>query len=76
MSDLENLLKLSDSDIAELNYEAARALLDQIVTALDDSNLPLGNLMQLWETGEKIAKVCDAHLTKAAEKLEDFPEAQ
>jgi exodeoxyribonuclease VII small subunit len=69
-------LELDDKAIAALSYEAARELLDEVVSALDDSSLPLGNLMQLWETGEKIAKVCDAHLTKAAEKLEDFPEAQ
>ncbi len=76
MSDFENLLNLADDQISALNYEAARELLDQVVSALDDSSLPLGSLMKLWETGEKIAKVCDAHLAAAAEKLEDFPEAQ
>lgn len=76
MAELKAILELDDKAIAALSYEAARELLDEVVSALDDSSLPLGSLMQLWETGEKIAKVCDAHLAKAAEKLEDFPEAQ
>ena len=76
MADLKEILELDDTAIAALSYEAARDLLDEVVTALDDSSLPLGSLMQLWETGEKIAKVCDRHLAKASEKLEDFPEAQ
>ncbi|MEY4067620.1 MAG: Exonuclease small subunit [Actinomycetota bacterium] len=71
MSDLKKLLALSESDIAALPYESARELLTTVVDALDDSTLPLSDLMKLWEIGEKITAVCEAHLAAAAEKLAD-----
>ena len=75
MAELDQILKLDATAIEALNYESARELLDEVVTALDDSSLPLGSLMKLWETGELIAKVCQKHLQDAATKLDDFPEA-
>lgn len=71
MSDLKKLLALTDADIAALSYENARELLTTVVDALDDSTLPLSDLMKLWEIGEKITKVAEAHLAAAAEKLSD-----
>lgn len=71
MSDLKKLLTLTDDQINELSYEKARDLLTTVVEALDDSALPLSDLMKLWEVGEKITAVCEGHLTAAAEKLAD-----
>lgn len=71
MSDLKKLVSMTDADIAALSYENARELLTTVVEALDDSALPLSELMKLWEIGEKITKVCEAHLAAAAEKLAD-----
>lgn len=71
MSDLKKLLSLTPDQIAELSYEQARDLLSTVVEALDDSTLPLSDLMALWGTGEKITAVCEAHLAAAAEKLND-----
>ena len=71
MSDLKKLQSLSPDDIASLSYEAARDLLNTVVESLDDSTLPLSDLMALWAIGEKITAVCEAHLAAAAEKLND-----
>lgn len=71
MSELTEILALEIKDVQTLNYEAARDLLDQVVTALDDSALPLGSLMKLWELGEEIAKVCQNHLTEAAKRIDE-----
>ena len=71
MSDLKKLLALTEVQIQEFSYEQARDLLTTVVEALDDSTLPLSDLMKLWEVGEKITAVCEQHLASAAEKLAD-----
>ncbi len=71
MSELDTILKLSKKDIEALSYEEARAMLSTVVDGLDDSQLPLSDLMKLWEIGEQIANVCDTQLKAAAEKLND-----
>jgi exodeoxyribonuclease VII small subunit len=71
MSDLAKVLKLTKKDIEALSYEDARNLLSEVVDGLDDSQLPLSDLMKLWELGEQIAEVCDTQLKAAAEKLND-----
>lgn len=71
MSDLKKLLSLTPEQVSELSYEDARDLLNTVVEALDDSSLPLSDLMSLWSIGEKITAVCESHLAAAAEKLND-----
>ena len=71
MSAPEELLALTAEQIAALSYENARDMLNDVVEALDDSSLPLSELMKLWEIGNAITKVCEAHLAVAAEKLND-----
>ena len=71
MSELDKILKLGKKDIEALSYEDARAMLSTVVDGLDDSQLPLSDLMKLWDIGEQIANVCDTQLKAAAEKLND-----
>jgi len=71
MSELTDILALSASDISALSYESARDMLTVVVEGLDDSTLPLTDLMKLWEVGEKISAVCETQLEAAAIKLED-----
>lgn len=68
---IEDILKLDSPTVESFSYEQARELLDEVVSALDDSSLPLSQLMKLWEIGEVIAKVCHNHLEQAAKKLDD-----
>lgn len=56
--------------MSELTYEQAKSRLDQIVAALEDKDLPLDDMVTLWEEGEKMAAVCEEKLNAARERLE------
>lgn len=71
MSNPNDVLALSEEQISALTYEQAREMLDSVVAALEDSSLPLAELMKLWAAGEQIAKVCEAQLSAAAQQIED-----
>ena len=55
---------------AEPTYEQAKSRLDEVVAALEDRELPLDNMVALWEEGERMAALCQAKLTAARERLE------
>ena len=54
----------------EMTYEAAKQRLDQVVASLEDKNLPLDDMVALWEEGEKLAALCEAKLAAARARLE------
>ncbi len=58
------------SEKIELNYEQAKAALDDVVAKLEDKDLPLDDMITLWEQGEKYAAICEAKLASAKTKLE------
>ena len=57
-------------DFDSLTYEQAKIALDDIVAKLEDTNLPLDDMVSLWEQGEKYASVCEAKLAGARARLE------
>jgi exodeoxyribonuclease VII small subunit len=69
MAELNEIVAWTAADIAALRYEQARESLDAVVTALEDADVPLEDLMKLWEVGERLAAACEAHLTRAKERL-------
>lgn len=69
--EISEIVELNEKQIKELSYEDARDALEVVVEALDDAELPLSELMKLWEVGEKIAAICEKHLQAAAKKLND-----
>lgn len=77
MAELADIVAWTAEDIAALRYEQARESLDVVVTALEDADVPLEDLMKLWEIGERLAAVCEGHLTRAQQRLEgtDTPTA-
>lgn len=70
MADIADIVQWTAKDIAELRYEQLRDALDDVVTALEDADMPLEELMKLWEIGEKLAAECEAQLTRARERIE------
>ena len=56
----------------ELTYEQAKAALDEVVAKLEDKDLPLDDMVLLWEQGEKFASICEAKLASAKAKLESL----
>ena len=55
---------------ADMSYEQAKSRLDEVVAALEDKNLPLDDMVALWEEGEKLAALCESKLAAARAKLE------
>ncbi len=55
---------------SELTYEQAKAALDEVVAKLEDKDLPLDDMVTLWEQGEKFAEICEAKLSAAKAKLD------
>jgi exodeoxyribonuclease VII small subunit len=53
------------SDISELSFETAYAELEQIISQLDEGNLPLEESVNLFERGRKLAEYCQTLLDKA-----------
>ena len=57
-------------EVSALSYEQARAGLEQVVQRLEDKDLPLEEMMTLWERGEALAARCDEHLAGAKARLD------
>ena len=65
------------SQKADLSYEQAKAALDEVVARLEDKDLPLDDMVALWEQGEKFAAICEAKLSAAKAKLDSLrPEVE
>lgn len=56
-------------DFSEYTYEQAKAQLDEVVAKLENKDLPLDDMVSLWEQGEKLAAVCEARLENARARL-------
>ncbi|CAB4331260.1 MAG: exodeoxyribonuclease VII small subunit [Actinobacteria bacterium] len=54
----------------ELSYEQAKARLDEVVSKLEDKELPLDDMVALWEEGEKLATLCETKLAAARARLD------
>lgn len=70
MAELNDIMSWSVQQVAELRYEQARDALGVVVAALEDAEVPLEELMKLWETGELLAAACEAQLTRAKERID------
>lgn len=57
-------------DIQKMSYEQARDELVQVVSSLEQGNIPLDESIALWERGEALAVRCEQWLTDARTRLE------
>ena len=53
----------------EMGYEEARSALADVVAALESGDATLEEALALWEQGEEYARVCEAWLAGAQERL-------
>jgi len=53
----------------ELNFEKALGRLEQIVRQLESGNVPLDELMKLYEEGEELIRFCNDKLSSAKAKV-------
>jgi len=51
-------------------FEAALADLEQIVAEMENGELPLDRLVERYEEGMKLVKLCDEKLAEAEQKIE------
>jgi exodeoxyribonuclease VII small subunit len=58
------------SAMAEKNFEASLARLEEIVKKLEKGDLPLEQSLKLFEEGVKLARVCNKRLEEAERKVE------
>ncbi|QOQ38205.1 exodeoxyribonuclease VII small subunit [Trueperella pecoris] len=58
-----------DQKVADLSYEDARSRLVEIVTRLEQGNIPLDEALTMWELGEALARRCELWLDGARERL-------
>lgn len=58
-------------DIATLSFEQAFQLLDEIVTQLEQGDLPLDQSLSLHERGQKLAEHCARKLDEAELKVKE-----
>ncbi|PWV52956.1 MULTISPECIES: exodeoxyribonuclease VII small subunit [Nocardiopsis] len=57
------------SEAPELSYEESREELNNVVRRLESGGLTLQESLELWERGEKLARVCEHWLEGARAKL-------
>lgn len=53
----------------EISFEQALARLEQIVRSLEGGNVPLEDLIKLFDEGTSLVKLCTQRLDKAEEKV-------
>jgi exodeoxyribonuclease VII small subunit len=54
----------------ELSYEEARYQLIEVVRSLEQGGTTLAESLTLWERGEELARICQAALDGARERLD------
>ncbi len=56
----------------ELKYEQAVSRLEEIVTALEQSNISLDEALALFEEGTKLTAFCNKKLNEAKQKITEI----
>jgi len=58
--------------MAEKKFETALARLEEIVSQLEQGDLPLEQSLKLFEEGVKLARLCTVRLEEAERKVEQL----
>jgi exodeoxyribonuclease VII small subunit len=64
------MAETTDTPIADLSYEEARAELTEVVHRLEAGGTTLEDSLALWERGEALADACQAWLDGARARLD------
>jgi exodeoxyribonuclease VII small subunit len=57
------------AELESLSYEQARAALEEVVNALEVATVTLEESLALWERGNRLADIAQAHLDGARERI-------
>ncbi len=58
----------------KLKFEEALARLEEISSLLEDENVPLDEVLKLYEEGIKLTKICQTKLKEAELKIKKLDE--
>jgi exodeoxyribonuclease VII small subunit len=61
---------MTETPVAQMNFEAAMAELDQVVAKLERGEVALEDSIKLYERGAQLKAHCEAKLKDAEEKVE------
>lgn len=67
---MRSLEPLTDEQLAELGFEEAQALLEQVVTELETGRLPLEQSLALYQQGLRLRDHCRGRLATVEAVLE------
>ena len=65
-----SLIRVSNPDIIELAFEEALKNLETVIGELESGNVPLEKLVEKYEKGTSLLKVCHKRLNQAELKIE------
>ncbi|MBC6442609.1 MAG: exodeoxyribonuclease VII small subunit [Rhodobacteraceae bacterium] len=60
---------MTKAPVAEMSFEQAMAELEQVVTRLEGSHLPLEDSIKLYDRGAALKAHCEVKLKEAEEKV-------
>ena len=61
---------MTDQEISTMSFEKAMAELDDVVSKLEQGDVPLEDLVKFSERGAQLKAHCEAKLKSAQEKIE------
>ncbi|QSR88636.1 exodeoxyribonuclease VII small subunit [Methylacidiphilum caldifontis] len=61
--------ELNGSEEKEMRFEEAFKKLQEIVNSLESGQLPLEDLLQKYEEGKRLLKICDEKLNQAEQRI-------
>ncbi len=62
----------AETKLAKLSFETALAKLETIVESMESGQIPLAELLDKFEEGSKLLRVCEARLKDAEMKIEQL----
>ncbi|MFC4388572.1 exodeoxyribonuclease VII small subunit [Gracilibacillus marinus] len=60
------------TDYTNLSFEEALKQLEEIVSKMEDGDIPLEKAMEYYTTGAKLSKICHEMLTNADKQLQEI----
>jgi len=67
---------MTKSSVPEPSFEESLAQLESIVAKMEDGDVPLAELLDQFETGTKLLKVCEQRLKQAELRIEKLKQAK
>ncbi|QSR87124.1 exodeoxyribonuclease VII small subunit [Candidatus Methylacidiphilum infernorum] len=64
-----NLCEANSPEEKEMRFEEAFKKLQEIVHSLESGQLPLEDLLQKYEEGRRLLKICDDKLNQAEQRI-------